>query len=107
VTFGLSQIAPQGAKIPKAAGRKEWAGTRERFGCAETELHAPDHFYLGPPNPAENESTRIMRHGKKGGKATGVLVAKEVVGGGTRGSGEVGRGVSKREQHTSRIVSKI
>jgi len=56
----------------------------------QAELHAPDLFYLWPPNLAEDESLRIMRQGKTRGNATEVLVAKEVVGRGTRGRPESG-----------------
>ena len=58
----------------------------------EAELHAPDFFYLWPPNHAEKESLRIMRQGKTEGNATEVLVAKEVVGWGTRGRRGGGQG---------------
>ena len=80
----------------------------------EAELHAPDHFYLWPPNLAEYESSRIMRQGKTLGNATEVLVAKEVVGGGTRGertgeaglrvTGSVSGWVENRSIPTSRLM---
>ena len=86
MTFGRSQVVPQGAEIPKAAGRRSGWVTRENINemSPKRSYAHPASSTCGPETPQKTNHLRLCGTGKMGGKATEVLVAKEVVEGGTR-----------------------